>query len=109
MKAECGENYLKINLSNGVVFHTTPTLLSSDFEHRIIPFTMIKEQRGNWEDVKLWFEKTLGWKISFTNKEPIDIEKERALIGKFKQVGFKPLNEFNYKKDRIKQEVLDAE
>lgn len=90
MYAECGENYLNIDLSKGVVFHTTPTLLSSDFEHRIIPFNMLKQKKGNWRELQKWFEDKLGWRISFNDKTPIDTDKEIDLINKFKKSLFHP-------------------
>jgi len=104
MKAECGDNTLSITLSKGVVFHTTPTLLSSIHEHRVIPFTMIKEKRGNWREVKDWFKKTLDWSMEWVNTDPINIEKELNLIGRFKAQSFNPEKQYRAKKE-VKQEV----
>ena len=90
MEAVCGEHFLNINLSHGVVFHTTPTLLQTDPEHRIIPFNMIKQQLGNWEEVRDWFIETLGWVLTFHDHTPINIDKERDLIAKFLKSRFHP-------------------
>lgn len=98
MIAECGENYLKINLSKGVTIHVTPTLLISSHEHRIIPFNMIKQRKGNWKEVKEWFASVLGWRIDFKDKTPIDTDKELDLINRFKNSIFQPESGKRHKK-----------
>lgn len=90
MKAVCGENYLEINLSGGVVFHTTPSHLTSDPEHRILPFSMIKNKEGNWAEVRRWFKEKMGWKLDFYTEGPIDIDKELASIRSFLSSAFHP-------------------
>lgn len=89
MYARLGEKQLDITLSSGVTFHVTPTLLISTPEYRIIPFTMIKERKGNWREVKEWLKTKLGWDISFYDKTPINFMKEVGLIEKFEHYGQK--------------------
>jgi hypothetical protein len=90
MKAEIGERFLNITLSSGVVFHTTPTLLHSLHEHRVLPFTMIKEQRGNWKEVRDWFKRVMGWSLTFNDKKPLNIPNELDEIKRFRSSAFHP-------------------
>src|SRR5574343_138778 len=103
MEAKCGENFLEITLSKGVVFHTTPSLLFSLIDHRILPFIMIKEKRGNWEEVKEWFEQRLGWKLDFKDSTPMDIPKELDLIENFTRLKFNPKVKWRAKERRLSE------
>lgn len=81
MQAIFHKNSVEIVNDKGVALRVTPSQLSSSFKARIPVFKMIKERRGNWEELQQWLLHVLGWVVFFSeNAGPFNIEKEREFI-----------------------------
>jgi len=87
VRASFTKNLIQVTDEEGEVHEASPLDLIHRPAARIWAFKMMKEKKGNWDEVKKWFEEVLGWQIQFLTQEPLDPLVEAHWIVKWKRGG----------------------